>query len=470
LPKLIQNWSHNELLFDNRTNRGNGQVERPRRLEPKLIARRIEFAAASLPGMDRFATAGRPTPLGGDMMHRLLSTIVAGAVAALIAAAPAHAQDKVKIGYAVSLSGPNAAGAAITTVPNYKLWFHDIEAAGGLKLGDKRVPIEVVEYDDQSSNEELIKAVERLVNQDKVDIVLPPWGTGMNLAVGPTFAKYGYPQPCATCATDHAYELAAQWPTSMWMLGTSTMGANALVEVLNKLRDAGKINNKVAMVSVEDAFGIELASAARPALAKAGFELAMDDSYPITTEDFSQIINAAKASGADTFVAFSYPPDTFGLSGTAAALAYNPPAFYTAVGTAFPVYKDVIMKGNEEGVLGIGGVNPDDPKYQDYAKRHLEVTGQEPDRWASPVTYASLEMLQQAIERVGKIDRPAIIDALRNGTFDTVAGTIKLDKGVNTHVWYAGQWQNGEFYGLAPASLGPTHEPYAPKPAWKPAQ
>ncbi len=403
-------------------------------------------------------------------MPKIASTVAASAVAALFAVGAAQAQDKVKIGYAVSLSGPNAAGAAITTVPNYDLWIHDIEAAGGLKVGDKVLPVEVVKYDDQSSNEELIKAIERLANQDKVDLILPPWGTGMNLAAGPTFAKYGYPQPCATCATDHAYEMAAQWPTSMWMLGTSTMGANSLTEVLTKLHDAGTINNKVAMVSVEDAFGIELAVAARPALEQAGFELAMDESYPITTEDFSQLISAAAASGADTFVAFSYPPDTFGLSGTAVALNYNPPAFYTAVGTAFPVYRDVIMKGNTEGVLGIGGVNPDDPKYQDYAKRHMEVTGQEPDRWASPVTYASLEMLQQAIERVGSLDKAAIIDELRNGTFDTVAGTIKLDKGVNTNVWWAGQWHDGEFHGLAPSTMAGAAEPYAPKPAWKPAE
>ncbi len=332
------------------------------------------------------------------------------------------------------------------------------------------MPVEVVAYDDQSSNEELIKAVERLVNQDKVDLLLSPWGTGMNLAVGPTFNKYGYPHLAATAATDHAYEMAQRWPNSFWMLGTSTMGANALVEVLTKLKDGGKINSKVAMVSVADAFGIELSAAARPALAKAGFELAMDESYPITTQDFSQLINAAKATGADTFVAFSYPPDTFGLSGTAVALQYNPPAFYTAVGTAFTIYKDAIMHDNVDGVLGIGGVNVDDPKFQEYRKRHLEVTGQEPDRWASPVTYASLQMLQQAIERVGKIDREAIIKELQTGTFETVSGTIKLDRNVNTHVWWAGQWQNGDFHGLAPADMGGAKEPIAPKPAWKAAK
>ncbi len=57
----------------------------------------------------------------------------------------------------------------------------------------------------------------------------------------------------------------------------------------------------------------------------------------------------------------------------------------------------------------------------------------------------------------------------RTGPFDTVAGKIKLDKNVNTNVWWAGQWQNGEFYGLAPTSMAGAHEAVAPKPAWKPA-
>ncbi len=402
-------------------------------------------------------------------MKNLTATLAAATAAALLLGGSAIAQDKIKIGYAVSKTGPNAPGAGITTIPNYQLWIHDINEAGGLKLGDKVVPIEVIEYDDQSNTEELVRAVERLVNQDKVDILLSPWGTGMNLAVGPTFAKYGYPQMAATAATDHAYEMAKRWPNSFWMLGTSTMGANALVEVLTKLEGQGKINNKVAMVSVADAFGIELSAAARPALEKAGFELVMDESYPITTQDFSQLINSAKGSDADTFVAFSYPPDTFGLTGAAIAGEYNPPAFYTAVGTAFPIYKDALFHDNVDGVLGIGGVNIDDPKFQEYRKRHLEVTGQEPDRWASPVTYASLEILQQAIERVGKIDRPAIIKEIQTGTFDTVAGQIKLDRNVNTNVWWAGQWQNGDFHGLAPASMEGAKEPVAPKPAWKPA-
>ena len=71
----------------------------------------------------------------------------------------------------------------MTTIPNYDLWVKEVNAAGGIKLGDKRVPIEVVQYDDRSNAEEAVRALERLINQDKVDFILSPFGTGLNLAV-----------------------------------------------------------------------------------------------------------------------------------------------------------------------------------------------------------------------------------------------------------------------------------------------
>ncbi|MCV5224055.1 ABC transporter substrate-binding protein, partial [Escherichia coli] len=85
----------------------------------------------------------------------------------------------------------------------------------------KRVPIEVVEYDDRSSSEEAVRAVERLITQDKVDFVLPPWGTALNLAVGPTLHKHGYPHLAFTAVTDRAPELAKRWPNAFFFLGTS---------------------------------------------------------------------------------------------------------------------------------------------------------------------------------------------------------------------------------------------------------
>ena len=80
--------------------------------------------------------------------------------------------------------------------------------------------------------------------------------------------------------------------------------------MLKKLKDEGKIGNKVAIVNVADAFGIELANAGRPIFQQAGFEIVYDKSYPLGTQDFAPVMKAAKAANPDAFVAWSYPPDT----------------------------------------------------------------------------------------------------------------------------------------------------------------
>jgi branched-chain amino acid transport system substrate-binding protein len=399
---------------------------------------------------------------------RLAAGLLAVGAAALLAQPPAAAQTSVKIGYALSRTGPNAGGAAVTTLPNYELWVKEVNAAGGLKLGDKRVPIEIVQYDDRSSAEEAARALERLITQDKVDFILPPWGTGLNLAVGPILNKAGYPHLAATAVTDRAPELAKRWPNSFWLLGTSAGAASALVELLSKLRSEGKIGDNVAMVSVADGFGIDLSGAARPALTAAKFKLAYDKTYPVGTQDLSPIVNEVKALNPDVFIAFSYPPDTLGITEQARIAGLNPKVFYTGVGTAFPLYKNK-FGANTEGVMGIGGWSGDSAKIKDYLARHKAASdkGSEPDRWASAVTYASLQMLQQAIERVGKIDREAVIKDLQTGSFDTVIGEVKLVNNMPTKYWWVGQWQGGDFYGVAPAGNDGARAPIVPKPEWK---
>ncbi len=394
---------------------------------------------------------------------RLLS---ATAVAALAFALPASAQDKVKIGYAISKTGPNAGGASITQIPNYEMWVKDVMAKGGLKVGDKRLPIEVVEYDDRSNSEEAVRAVERLITQDKVDLLFPPWGTGLNLAVGPVFNKYGYPQLTFSAVTDRAPELAKRWPNSFWLLGTSKQYVDALTSLLKKMRDEGKIGPNIAMISIADGFGIDLSQAARKGFTDAGFKLAYDKSYPIGTQDLSPLIGEAQRSGADTFVAFSYPPDTMALTEQAKVASYAPKVLFLGVGVGFPMYPQR-FGANVEGIMSLGGWSKDNAATQAYAKKHEELFKRGPDRWGSQIGYSSLQMLEQAIERVGKLDRAAIIKELQTGTFDTVLGKVKLvDNMMQDNFWLIGQWQDGFFVGVAPQRAG-VGTPVVPKPAWK---
>ena len=395
-----------------------------------------------------------------------LRLLGATAAAALAFALPASAQDKVKIGYAISKTGPNAGGASITQIPNYEMWVKDVMAKGGLKVGDKRLPIEVIEYDDRSNSEEAVRAVERLVTQDKVDLLFPPWGTGLNLAVGPVFNKYGYPQLAFSAVTDRAPELAKRWPNSFWLLGTSKQYVDALTGFLKKMRDEGKIGPNIAMISIADGFGIDLSQAARKGFTDAGFKLAYDKSYPIGTQDLSPLIGEAQRSGADTFVAFSYPPDTMALTDQSKVASYAPKVMFLGVGVGFPMYAQR-FGANVEGIMSLGGWSKDNASTAAYAKKHEEMFKRGPDRWGSQIGYASLQMLEQAIERVGKIDRAAIIKELQTGTFDTVLGKVKLvDNMMQDNFWLIGQWQDGFFAGVAPQRAG-VGTVVVPKPAWK---
>ena len=134
-------------------------------------------------------------------------------------------------------------------------------------------------------------------------------------------------------------------------------------------------------------------------------------------------------------------------------IGFNPKVFFVGVGTAFPMYKGK-FGANAEGVMGIGGSDANLPGIKWYIQHHKEIIGREPDRWASPITYASLQVLQQAIERVGKIDRAAVIKEINTGSFDTIIGKVKLVDGQNRNIWAVGQWQGNDFFGVAPVGKG----------------
>ena len=191
------------------------------------------------------------------------------------------------------------------------MWVKEVNAAGGLKLGDKRVPIEVVQYDDRSSAEEAARGLERLITQDKVDFILPPWGTGLNLAVGPILNKAGYPHLASTAVTDRAPELAKRWPNSFWLLGTSAGAANTLVELLVKLRERRQDRRHRRDGQRRRRFRHRPVGRGAAGLTKANFKLAYDKTYPVGTQDSEPAASTRrKALNPDVFIAFSYPPDT----------------------------------------------------------------------------------------------------------------------------------------------------------------
>jgi len=352
-----------------------------------------------------------------------------------------------KVAVVGAKTGPLAPGAAVTQFPPFKMWAHEVNERGGLKVKTGQLKVEIVEYDDHTQPPEAIKAVERAASVDKADWISGMYATGFNLAVAPTMSRLGYPQFAMACLTDHAPELVKKYPGFFTFQSSTTIYAKSAIGVLKKLKDAGEIGNKVAVVNVADDFGIELSNAGRPLFKDAGFEIVYDKSYPLGTQDYTPVIKAAKAASPDAFVAWSYPPDTFGLADQAKIEGLNVKAYYSAVGTDFEGFSQKFGP-SAENVLGAGGVK-DSPEIRAWYKKHKEITGVDADHWGSLLNYDMLQVLTASIEAVGSIDREAIADHVRKNKFQVLEGEISLPGQILDKVYTVGQWQSGFFHAVA---------------------
>jgi branched-chain amino acid transport system substrate-binding protein len=378
----------------------------------------------------------------------------------VIASAPVLAQDApVRVGYTQSRTGPWAAGAQVTQEPNYILWAEQVNAAGGLNVKGKRRKIELIGFDDRSDAETVVRTYEKLMTSDKVDLILPPWGTGANFAVAPIVNKHGYPMLAPTATGRKLLEL--KLPYFFALLQQPDRMMEALSEYL-----AARGTKTAAFIYVDELFGLEQASALEKSLKEKNIQIIEKKSYPLGVKDLSPVLRDIKAKNPDAFISLSYPPDTFLVTGQARELAFNPKVFYAAVGTAFPVFRDK-MGPAAEGVMGLGTWNPKTGgPAKAYFDAHVAKFKKEPDRWASAHAWAGLQILQQAIEKVG-LDRKALREAIANGEFDTIIGKIRFRNGENISTpGVVSQWSGGEFEVVWPPQLA-TGPALHPKPAFR---
>ncbi|MCC6947269.1 MAG: ABC transporter substrate-binding protein [Bradyrhizobiaceae bacterium] len=401
--------------------------------------------------------------------RKFLKGSAAAIGAATLPTVSAQAQagpDKIRVGYAITQSGPLGPGAESTVVSQYKLWNKRVNDAGGiaLKKFGKKVPIEMVSYDDQGKPDELIKLVERLIQQDKVDMILSPYATHMNLAAAPIVNKYQYPVIMTTSTTTKTYDLSKRLPYAFWQIVQPNEATQPLANYIGELKKQGKLKGTVAIVHPTIEYGVEMHEAFQNAAKKAGIDVVFSKSYPFGASDLQPVIREAMAKNPEVFVAMSYPPDTFMLTEQMQVVGFNPQIMYVAIGGVFPTYKGK-FGDKVNGILAYGGQDKAVPGYAEYIKAHQEFHKRDSEAGAVSV-YAALEATQQAIETVGEIDRPKIRDVLASATFKTLWGEYKYVDQRCSSPWAIGQWQNGELVGVFPADKQGAKPVLFPKPKW----
>ena len=165
----------------------------------------------------------------------------------------------IKIGYAISRTGPFAPGAQVTQEPNYLLWAEQVNAAGGLSVKGQKRKIELISSDDRSDVETIVRTFEKLMTVDKVDLILPPWGSTANFAVAPLANRHGYPVLAPTALSMKLIDM--KLPYFFSMLPQPYVLMQAAADML-----AAKGVKTVAVIYMDDLFGLENIAAFEPAV------------------------------------------------------------------------------------------------------------------------------------------------------------------------------------------------------------
>ncbi len=268
--------------------------------------------------------------------RRLTRALVAGlavAAVAALASAPAYAADPIKIGFSMPLTG-GLSGGGKSVILAFELWKEDVNAKGGL-IGR---PVELVYYDDQSQPAQVPGIYSKLLDVDKVDLVVSSYATNQIAPAMPIVMQRNlvFMALFGTGVNDmFNYDKYFQILPN----GKETR----LAPSLGFLETAMTMNPKpqtIALVAADAEYAQTVIAGARESVKRLGLKVVYDRSYPPTSVDYTPIVRAIQATNPDVVFVASYPPDSVGIVRASNEIGLKPKMFGGGmIGLAFSPIK-----------------------------------------------------------------------------------------------------------------------------------
>jgi branched-chain amino acid transport system substrate-binding protein len=357
--------------------------------------------------------------------------------------------------------------------PIYKVWANEVNAAGGINVAGKMLPVRIIEYDDGSDNAKVAANVEKLITQDHVDFLFGPTGTTPLFAAAPIANKY---KTLMIAGEGGATTLETKLPDMPYIYSVLNYSNHFQLPVFAELME--NLGAKTAYICyIENLHGAEYSLVAQTEFGLHNIEVVGLTSITIDIADMEPIIKQAQASNADIFCCFAYPPNCILFQQTAIALNYSPKCILLGPGGNFQFFS--FMFGDAlEGVMAEGAWNAKSSTgAADLADKLItdpSVGLENMDWWGALVYYSALQFFQQAIEEAASLDSDDVIAVMRTAHFQTALGEMWWDiqgtagGGLLPEECYAGQigqWQNGIFEVVDLGSKR-TADPIYPKPPY----
>ena len=356
--------------------------------------------------------------------RHLLRGAAAGSLALMLS--PAFGAEPIKIGFGMSLTGPNAAAGKVFLLGR-EIWKDEANTRGGL-LGR---PIQFVHYDDQS-NPSLVPGIySKLIDVDKVDLVVSPFATNQIAPAMPIVMQKNmvYMALFGTGVNDEF-----KYDRYFQILPNGPDGNRSFS--LGFFETALTMQPKprtVALVGEDTEFGHNILAGARANVEKLGLKIVYDRNFPPSTLDLAPVVRAVRAANPDIVFVASYPASSTGIVRAVNEIGYAPGMFGGAmIGLQFtpikaqlgPLLNGLVINENyvPEPTMKFPGVDDFLRQYQERARG----AGVDPIGFWSPFAYAEMQILSQAVSAVGRIDQGKIAEYLRKTAFKTVIGDVKF--------------------------------------------
>jgi branched-chain amino acid transport system substrate-binding protein len=393
------------------------------------------------------------------LTKRWAVTLAAGLLAAVVGMPMALAQTApsgppITIGFSMAQTGSLAVNGRSGLLA-MQIWAEDVNATGGL-LGR---PVKLVFYDDQT-NPSLVPGIyTKLLDVDKVDLVVSGYGTNIAAPAMPVIIAHNMTF-IGLFALDINEEF--KYPKYFSMLPVGPEPRPAISEGFFEIIRANqqKLGLKTMALAVGDGEATRNgADGARINAKKLGLELVYDKTYPLTTTDFTPIVRAIQATSPDIVYLSSYPNDSVGFIRSVHELGLTTKVFGGSPtgpqSTSIKTSLGPMLNGIITFDWWLPAPSLQFPGVMEFLKKYQErATGEGVDPlgyYLGPWAYADLQVLGEAVQQTQSLDQDKIADYIRTHTFKTVVGDVTFG---NKGEWSKSRILTVQFQNITGTSVG----------------
>ena len=338
----------------------------------------------------------------------------------------AQAQDTIRIGAPLPITGPLSPEA--TKLQNgINLWVETANKAGGIKVGNKRMKVEVLAVDYQSNTPRAVQAAEKLITEDKVNFLFSPMGSGATKAASSVSEKYQVPTIAATASSEQVYDQGYKF-----LFGTFTPNQTLTEPLADLVQKQAPGVQRIAILARNDLFPLAIAQEMEKSAKSRNMKVVYSEKYAIGALDHASALSQIKALAPHWIFATGYINDLILIKKQMADLRIDAPVVTMIAGPAYKEFVDALGKG-AENVTSAAWWHPA-VRYkgsdlfgttENFNKLFRAKYGRDPDYGEASSAVAGA-VLQLAIEKAGTTDRKAVREALANMKVTTFFGPIEF--------------------------------------------